>query len=194
MGYCRKCEKKFPIFTISNARHPSPFRDGYLCTECYRPYRLVLEKYTANIEKADTDPKAAAWVALCCLLAAQRVNLVRTITAALVGRTETQNSWEVCRQRAMEFTTKAITMLSSDSVGQVFLREIQAAAKKITEPPPREFSIQRYASVMGDSIRTLEHEAVERSGVSIDELNSFVASLPGHQWLLPPRQVIPGPG
>ena len=63
----------------------------------------------------------------------------------------------------MEFTTKAIAMLSPDSAGRVFVREIQAAAEKITEPPSREFSIQRYASVMGDSIRTLEHEAVERS-------------------------------
>jgi len=82
MSTCRKCGEKFPLFTIRNAKHPSPFGDGDLCRGCYHPYSLVLRKYTANLNKTTTDPKAAAWVALCCLLAAQKINLVRTITDA----------------------------------------------------------------------------------------------------------------
>ncbi|MFC1825955.1 hypothetical protein ACFLYZ_01005 [Thermodesulfobacteriota bacterium] len=158
--------------------------DGKLCSQCYQPYGLVLKKYTASLDKADTDPRALAWVALCYLLAAHRVNLVRTITAAIVGFTETQNSWEVCRQRAMELATKAMRMLTSDSEGQVFVKELFARAEKITASPPREIPIQKYASVWGDSILDIEYEAVMRSGVSIDELNNFVASVPGHQWLI----------
>jgi hypothetical protein len=37
---------------------------------------------------------------------------------------------------------------------------------------------------MGDSIQDIEYEAVLRSGISMDELNHLVVSLPGHQWLL----------
>lgn len=184
MANCQKCKKKPPFFTFRDARRPNPLGNGQLCKECYRPYGLVLEKYTANLNKADTDPKAVAWVALCYLLAAQRVNLVRTITAAIVGLTETKNSWEVCRQRAMELATKAMRMLAPDSEGQVFMQGLFARAKKITKSPSREIPIQRYASVWGDSILDLEYEAVMRSGVSIDELNNFVGSMPGHQWLV----------
>jgi hypothetical protein len=112
------------------------------------------------------------------------VNLVRTITAALIGRVETENSWEVCRQRAVDLSIKAKGMLSADSAARVFVQKVQTMASKITASPSREFSVQRYASVMGDSIRTIEYEAVERSGVTIADLNGLVASLPGHQWLL----------
>jgi len=184
MANCQKCRKKLPFFTIWAAGRPNPLGDGKLCSPCYQPYGLVLEKYTASLDKADTDPRALAWVALCYLLAAHRVNLVRTITAAIVGFTETQNSWEVCRQRAMELATKAMKMLTSDSEGQVFVKELFARAEKITASPPREIPIQKYASVWGDSILDIEYEAVMRSGVSIDELNNFVASVPGHQWLI----------
>ena len=59
-------------------------------------------------------------------------------------------------------------------------------AAKITEPPPRKIRIQQYASVMGDTILAIEHQALVRSGVSIDDLNNCVAALPGHQWLLAP--------
>jgi len=151
---------------------------------CYQPYGLFLDIYKTNLKKDDTDPKALSWVALCYLLAAQRVNLVRTITAAIVGLTETQNSWKVCRQRAKELTTKAMRMLAPDSEGQVFVKGLFAIAEKITKSPFREIPIQRYASVWGDSILDIEYEAVMRSGVSIDELNNLVASLPGHQWLI----------
>ena len=184
MTNCQRCGKKFPFFTIRDVRHPSPLRDGYLCKKCYQPYGLVLKKYSANLKKTETDPKAAAWVSLCYILAAQRVNLVRTITAAIIGLTETKSSWKVCRQRAMELTTTAMTMVSSDSEGKVFMNGLLTMVEKITESPHREIWIQRYASVMGDSIQDIEYEAVVRSGISIDELNNFVVSLPGHQWLM----------
>jgi hypothetical protein len=184
MANCQRCGKKFPFFTIRDVKHLSPLRDGYLCKKCYQPYGLVLKKYSANLKKTETDPKAAAWVALCCILAAQRVNLVRTITAAIIGLTETQSSWKVCRQRAMELTTTAMSMVSSDTEGQIFMNGLLAMIEKITESPHREIRIQRYASVMGDSIHDIEYEAVVRSGILMDELNNFVVSLPGHQWLL----------
>jgi hypothetical protein len=136
------------------------------------------------LDQAATDPKAVAWMALCYLLAAQRVNLVRTVTAAIVGLTETQNSWEVCRQRAMELATRAMRMLAPDSEGQVFVKGLFARAEKITKSPSREIPIQRHASVWGDTILEIEYEAVVRSGVTIDELNNFVRSMPGHQWLV----------
>ena len=157
-----------------------------MCKECDQPYSLVLEKYTANLKNAHTNPKAAAWVAVCYLLAAQRVNLVRTITAAIIKFSETKRSWEVCRQSAMELATKAMSMLPSNSEGQAFLKGVLNRAEGITESPPREIPIQRHASVWGDSILSIEHEAVVRSGISIDELNIQVASLPDYQWLLAP--------
>lgn len=184
MAHCQQCSKKLPFFTIRDARRPNPLGDGRLCPKCYRPYALVLEKYMASLDQAATDPKAAAWVALCYLLAAQRVNLVRTVTAALVGLSETQNSWEICRQKAMELATRAMRMLAPDSEGQVFVKGLFASAQKITKSPLREIPIQRHASVWGDSILEIEYEAVVRSGVTIDELNNFVGSMPGHQWLI----------
>ena len=184
MAHCQKCRKKLPFFTIRDAGRPNPLGDGKLCPKCYQPYGFVLEIYTASLDQAATDPKAVAWVALCYLLAAKRVNLVRTITAAIVGLTETANSWEVCRQRTMELTTKAMRMLAADSEGQVFVKGLFASAEKIAKSPSREIPIQRHASVWGDSILDIEYEAVVRSGVSIDELNNLVASMPGHQWLI----------
>ena len=157
---------------------------GYLCKECYQPYGLVLEIYTTNLEKSNTDPKAAAWVALCCLLAAQRINLVRTVTSVICGINEKKNSWEMCRQRAIELATKAMSMLPSGSEGQIFVKGILTGAEEITESPQREIPIQRHASVWGDSISDIEYEALVRSGLSIDELNNLIASMPGHQWLL----------
>lgn len=187
MTTCRKCGEKFPLFTIRNVRHPSPFGDGDLCRGAISLMVLSWGNTQPTLKKtATTDPKAAAWVALCCLLAAQRVNLVRTITAAIVGLTETQSSWEVCRQRAVELATKAMTMFSPDSDGRIFVKALLAMAAKITEPPPRKIRIQQYASVMGDTILAIEHQDLVRSGVSIDDLNNCVAALPGHQWLLNP--------
>jgi hypothetical protein len=186
MAHCHKCRKKFPIFTIRDVRRLNPFGNGYLCEECYQPYGLVLEKYTTNLKKADTDPKAAAWVALCHLLAAQRVNLVRTLTVTIMRTSETKNSWEVCRQGAIELATKAMSMLPNDSEGQVFLKGILTKAAEITESPSREIPIQVHASPLAGSVLAIEYEAVVRSGVSINELDNLVASLPGHQWLLAP--------
>lgn len=187
MANCQKCGKKFSFFTIRDERYSNPLGDEYLCKECYQPYRLVLEKYTNNLKKADTDPKGAAWVALCCLLAAQRVNLVRTLTAAISRIYEKKNSWEECRQKTIELATKAMSMLHSDPEGQVFVKGLLAMAEETTESPPREIPIQVHASPLGGPILDIEYEAIVRSGVSIDELNNLVASLPGYKWLLTPN-------
>lgn len=183
MANCQDCGKTFPLITIRDIRCPNPLGDGELCEDCYKPYRLVLEKYTANTVNADIDPKAAAWVALCYILAAQRVNLVRTLTAILCGICETKNSWEVCRQRAMELAKKTTPMLPSDSQGRVFMKGLFLMAEKILEPPHREIPIQIHASPLGGPVRDIGYEAVRRSGAAIDELNHLVTSLPGHQWL-----------
>ena len=158
---------------------------GHLCRKCYQPYGLVLKKYTTNLEKIDSNPKAAAWVSLCCLLAAQRINLIRTTTAAISGFVEKQNSWKVCKERAMIIAEKAMLMLSCDSDGHFFLKTLYTNAKDITRPPTREIPIQRYASVFEDRILDIEYEAIERSGVTIDDVRRFASSLPQHQWLLP---------
>ena len=120
-------------------------------------------------------------------MAAQRVNLVRTLTAAISKIYEKKNSWEECRQKTIEIATKAISMLHSDTEGQVFVKGLLAMAEETTEPPPREIPIQIHASPLGGPILDIEHEAIVRSGVSIDELNNLVASLPGHKWLLTPN-------
>jgi len=185
MPICQKCKKKYPFFTIRDKKYPNPLGAGHFCRKCYQPYGLVLKKYTTNFEKIDSDPKAAAWVALCCLLAARRINLIRTITAAISGFVEKQDSWKVCRERAMILAVKAMSMLSRDSDGHLFLKALYANAKDITKPPTREIPIQRYASVFGDRILDIEYEAVERSGVTIDEVSRFASSLPRHQWLFP---------
>lgn len=79
-----------------------------------------------------------------------------------------------------------MTMFSPDSDGRIFVKALLDMAARITEPPPRKIRIQQYASVMGDTILAIEHQALVRSGVSIDDLNNCVAALPGHQWLLAP--------
>ncbi|UCD88520.1 MAG: hypothetical protein JSW04_08580, partial [Desulfobacterales bacterium] len=80
MAYCQKCEKKLPLITIKHPRHPNPLGNGHLCKACYQPYLLVINTYTENVKSAEADPKAAAWIALCCMMAAQRINLVHTLT------------------------------------------------------------------------------------------------------------------
>ena len=162
---------------------------GHLCRKCYQPYGLVLKKYSTNLEKIDSDPKAAAWVALCYLLAAQRINLMRTITAAISGFVEKQNSWKICKEKAMILAEKTMPMLSFGSDGHLFLNALYTNAKNITTPPTREIPIQRYASVFGDRILDIEYEAVVRSGITIDEVNRFASSLPCHKWLLPESSI-----
>jgi len=184
MPTCHKCKEKFSFFTIRDKKYPNPLGAGHLCRRCYQPYGLVLKKYMTNLEKIDSDPKAAAWVALCCLLAARRINLMRTITAVISGFVEKQNSWKVCKEKAMILAAKAMSMLSRDSDGHLFLKALYANAKDITKPPTREIPIQRYASVFEDRILDIEYEAVVRSGVTIDEVSRFASSLPRHQWLL----------
>jgi hypothetical protein len=186
MASCRTCGKKFPFFTICKVKHPNPLGDGYLCTVCYGPYGLVLEKYSTTLKDVHTNPKSAAWVAVCYLMAAQRLNLRRTVTAAIIGISETQSSWEVCRQSAAELATAAKSMLPPNAEGQGMLRGILDRVETMTESPPREIPIQRHASVWGDTIAAIEYDALMRSGISIDELNSYIASLPGHRWLLTP--------
>jgi hypothetical protein len=171
MPTCQKCKEKFPFFTIIDKKYPNPLGAGYLCQKCYQPYGFALKKYTTNLEKIDSDPKAAAWVALCCLLAARRINLMRTITAAISGFVEKQNSWKVCKERAMILAAKAMSTLSCDSDGHLFLKSLYTNAKDITKP-------------FEDRILDIEYEAVVRSGVTIDEVSRFASSLPRHQWLL----------
>ena len=187
MTTCFKCQKKFPFFTIREAKRPNPLGDGYLCETCYRPYHLVLEKYSANIKKIDTDPTAAAWVALCCHLAAKQINLERTITAVLCGVFEAESSWKVCRQKAMALAAKAMTTIPSDSDGHLFLKALFNCAEKLSTSPPRKVTIRLHASVMGDVVPDIEYQALLRSGATIDELNTLAASLPGHQWLTTPE-------
>jgi len=171
------------MLTIRDVRRPNPLGDGDLCENCYTPYRLVLEKYTTNKTHADTDPKAAAWVALCYILAARRVNLVRTLVAILCNICETKNSWEVCRQRATEFAKNAKSVLPAGSQSQMFMNGLYVMAERISEPPRREIPLQVHASPLGGTVRDIGYEAVRQSGATIDELNHLVASLPGHQWL-----------
>ena len=185
MPACQKCKEKISFFTIWDKNYPNPLGPGHLCRKCYQPYDLVLKKYTTNLEKIDSDPKAAAWIALCCLLAARRINLMRTITAAISGFVAKQDSWKACKEKTMILADKAMSMLSHDSEGHLFLKALYAHAKAITEPPSRQIPIQRYASVYGDRILDIEYEAVVRSGVTIDEVTRFALSLPQHQWLLP---------
>ena len=111
---------------------------------------------------------------------------MRTLTVTIMKVSETKNSWEVCRQGAIELATKAMSMLPSDSEGRVFLEGLLTKAEEITESASREIPIQVHASPLGGSVIAIEYEAVVRSGVSIDELYNLVASLPGHQWLLAP--------
>ena len=184
MANCQKCEKKLPLITIKPTRHPNPLGSGHLCKACYQPYFLVLKTYTTNVKRAETDPKAAAWIALCCLLAAQRINLVHTMTAVLCGIVETKNSWEVCKQKSIEHAKKALSMLPSNSKGRPFVKALLQRAEALTEPPLREIPMQKYGSVFGDSIAAIEYEAIVRSSVSIDELNKFAKSLPGYRWSL----------
>ena len=110
---------------------------------------------------------------------------MRTITATISGFVEKQNSWKVCKERAMILAEKAMSMLSRNSDGHLFLKALYANAKDITKPPTREIPIQRYASVFEDRILDIEYEAVVRSGVTIDEVKRFASSLPRHQWLFP---------
>ena len=77
-----------------------------------------------------------------------------------------------------------MSMLLNDSEGQVFLKRLLTKAEEITESFSREIPIQVHANPLGGSVLAIEYEAVVRSGVSIDELNNLVASLPNHQWLL----------
>jgi hypothetical protein len=186
MANCRTCGKKFPLFTIRNVKRPNPLGGGYLCTVCHGPYGLVLETYTAALKNVQTNPKAAAWVAVCYLMAAQRVNLVRTVTAAIIGASEIQSSWEVCRQSAAKLAATAKSMLPPNAEGQGVFSWILDRVETMTKPPPRQIPIQRHASVWGDTIPDIEYEALMRSGISIDELNRYVASFPGHRWLLTP--------
>ena len=185
MPNCQKCKGKTSFFAIRDKFYPNPLGTGHLCRKCYEPYGLVLKKYTINLEKIDSNPKSAAWVALCCILAARRINIVRTITAAISGFVEKQYSWEACRERAMILTQKAMSMLSNDSYGYLFLNALYKNAKNITKSPAWEITLQRYASVFGDTILDIEYEAVERSGVTIDEVSRFASYLPRHQWLFP---------
>ena len=37
---------------------------------------------------------------------------------------------------------------------------------------------------MGDTILDIEYEAIQRSGLSMDELKNLALSIPGHGWLL----------
>lgn len=186
MTTCANCQKTFPLFTIRDVKRPNPVGKGYLCETCYRPYFLVLEKYTANINKVDTDPVAAAWVALCCHLAATQINLQRTITAVLCGVFEEEYSWKICRQKAMELAVKAMSMIPSHSDGHMFLSALFNRAEKTSTSPDRELSIRLHASVMGDTVPDIEYQALLNSGVTIEELNALVKSLSGHQWLCTP--------
>lgn len=158
--------------------------NGHLCGMCYQPYLLFIETYISNVNNAETDPKAAAWTILCCLLVAQRINLVYTLTAVLCGIVEISNSWEVCKQTSIELAENALSRLNSDSDGQVFMQVLKNRAEVLAGSPRRQISIQKYGSVFGDVIVPIELEAIKLSGVSIDELNAFVKSLPGHPWLL----------
>ncbi|MGD8981437.1 MAG: hypothetical protein PVF42_07575 [Desulfobacterales bacterium] len=183
MPVCQKCKEKISFFTIRDKNYPNPLGPGYLCRKCYQPYGLALKKYSTNLESVDSDPKAAAWVALCYLLAARRINLIRTVIAAISGFVEKQNSWKICKEKAMILAEKAMSMLSLDSDGRLFIEALYTHAKGITKPPTREIPIQRYASVFGDRIFDIEYEAVVRSGITIDDVSRFGSSLPRHQWL-----------
>jgi hypothetical protein len=185
MANCQKCNKIFSLITIRNVRHSNPLGNGNLCSACYQPYLLVLETYTSNVDNADTDPKAAAWTALCCLLTAQKINLVHTFIAALCGIVETRHSWEVCRQKSIELVQHALKMLEPDANGRVFLQALLNSAEVLVKTPGRQISVQKYGSVFGDDIAAIEYEAIKRSGVCMDELNAFVTSLPGREWLIP---------
>jgi len=77
-------------------------------------------------------------------------------------------------------------MLPFDSEGLLLLKGLLSKAEAVTKPPHREIPIRLHASVMGDRILDIEHEAMMRSGISLDDLNDLVTSLPGHQWLLAP--------
>jgi len=85
----------------------------------------------------------------------------------------------VYRQSAAKFAATAKSILPPNAEGQGVLSGILNRVETMTESPPRQIPIQRHASVWGDTIPDIEYEALMRSGITIDELNSYVASFSG---------------
>ena len=138
MPTCLQCRKKFGFlayFTMLWAKTGN----GPYCRQCFARRTALLMLWHRQNQKAGTDPKAAAWVALCHLVCMEHVNVrVRepggeTIESVLVGRT-----WPASKAMALDFAERACRNLPVDSAGRRLLHDIQRRASSMTAPPGEE--------------------------------------------------------
>jgi len=182
---CISCSRKIGFFDGLDLGGKGPY-----CKNCLTPFFEFLSTYEKKSEKADSDPKAAAWVAACHLLCAERVNIDYRDKNLLSGPpTAFGFTWEVSKRCAIELAKKALALLSGDDkLAKSFLHSIIKRAMSIASSAVQPFAVETTSSGWGGILGTRyvlspESMAVQRGGMTLADLDQLLAALPGHEWL-----------
>lgn len=153
--------------------------------------KTVLELYSQMNEQAASNPTAGAWIAVCHLLAAERVNVIDRVSGVIGGGIlkAGEPTWRVSRAEAIRCAGTAISLLGDDTEGIAFLREILTRAEGISEPgvQPTVRETEVTPGLFGGAyvfrdetiaIHTLANE------LTMAEIKDIVKSIPGHEWLI----------
>jgi hypothetical protein len=189
MANCIGCNKNLHLFEGTNLKDGK----GPYCNDCSKPFVEFFSEYNKNLEKANNDAKAAAWIAVCHLLCAEKVN-IQYITST-IGQGEL--TWKKSKSKAIEFAKKAASLESSrdDNVINFFQAIISRAQlinyskllpSKFSHLPPGGMS----GALFPHYVYNPEDVAVISGGMTITAFNALLSTLPGHEWLtgytLPP--------
>jgi len=188
MAQCIECNKRVGFFK----KRYTASRKGPFCKECFRPRLAVCMLYMHQAAKAEdtgsiSNAKAAAWVALCHLVCAERVNIVRHYEHALGASLGSRSTWQASKQKAQEYAGRANALLLPNSPGKTFTQAILDRASSLQAPRSKEVHGHSISSSPGPLFasytHTLEDVAILSGEASIADVEETLKSLPGHDWL-----------
>lgn len=130
VAQCIKCGAKVGFFSQKNLRSGK----GPFCKTCFVPYTAFFFTWIQQSKKSDADPQSAAWVALCHLVCAERVNVVRETKHAIGMSLEKEETWKESKKSAVEYAQKALSLLPTSSPGHPFVSALLQRAQRIAGP------------------------------------------------------------
>ena len=184
MAKCIKCGEGTGLF----GKHYTRAENGPFCKECIRPHRALEMLYLEQSRQAaEGKAHAAAWVAVCHLTCAERVNLIRDSKHASGVALASDATWQASKAKALEYVKIATEFLYKDVAGQAVLDAIRQRAMAVDGPHGAEIHAQEgspsAAPVFPHFTHSLEDWALFSGEISIGDVEKVIPTLTGHEWL-----------
>ena len=179
---CKTCGKILGFWS----KQYTGCRTGPFCKDCIRRHWAFAFLY-GHVGDVESGAKAVAWHALCHLVCAERVNIIRDISHVLGASSKGEPTWPASKASAIKCAREAAASLPADSPGKATMNAILERATAIDAPRGPEVHMKEMSTSAGPIFAhvtmVLDQLAITACETTIDDLVDTLESLPNHEWL-----------